>query len=189
MILGDSEIRIALQLRLRKKNPSSIILNELKVCNGRSIVDLAVLGDSFHGFEIKSDKDTLNRLPAQIIDYNKVFDYMTIVLGKVHHEKALDILPGWWSVWLAEIEGEKIKLKEVRKGKRNKAIDSFSLSQFLWREEAVMLMHREGIMDGMRNKRKWLLWDKIATSLPLESIYAHVKLTLADRYQNSEWKN
>lgn len=189
-MIGDAQIREAIHQEIRGRRPSTIVVNELKVCNGKSIVDLAILGKSLlHGIEIKSDKDTLNRLPDQAADYNKVFDFMTIVLGRTHYEKAIKIIPEWWNVWVADYENETVLLSEVRKGKRNWNVDSFSLSQFFWREEALEIMAKEGILDGMKTKRKWLLWDKIATSLSTESIYSHVKDTLQNRYQNHSWKN
>ncbi len=187
-MLGDLEIRQAIHTLIRDKRPSSIILDELKVC-GKSIVDIAVLGSGLIGIEIKSDKDTLNRLPNQIEDYNKVFDFMDIVLGKNHYEKAMKLLPDWWGVWIAEtIDGE-VVLTQLRKGKRNRQKDNFSLSQFLWREEALEIMIKEGIANGMKTKRKWILWDKMANSLSTDSIFSYVKQTLLSRYQNESWKN
>jgi hypothetical protein len=189
-MIGDAQIREAIHQEIRMRRPSTIVVDELKVCNGNSIVDLAILGKSLlHGIEIKSDKDTLNRLSDQAADYSKVFDFMTIVLGRTHYEKAVKIIPEWWNVWVADYENETVLLSEIRKGRRNWNIDSFSLSQFFWREEAIEIMAKEGILDGMKTKRKWLLWDKIATSLSTQSIYSHVKDTLQDRYHNHSWKN
>src|SRR5690606_14415828 len=100
-MLGDSEIRQAVHEKIKSTRSSAIVLDELQVCC-RSIVDIAVLSTGFLGIEIKSDKDTLNRLPDQITDYNKVFDSMIIVLGKCHYDKAINMIPDWWGVWIAE---------------------------------------------------------------------------------------
>lgn len=187
-MIGDFEIRTAIHSYLSNKYPNKIILDELKVCC-KSIIDIAILDSHLTGIEIKSEKDTLNRLPSQIDDYNKVFDYMTLVVGKNHYEKAIKIIPRWWSVWIAEDINGIVTLNEARNGFKNNQKDNFSLSQFLWREEALELMIKEGIISGMKTKRKWILWDKISQSLSCEQIFCYVKETLINRYQNQSWKN
>lgn len=53
--------------------------------NGTGIrADLALLGKTFHGIEIKSASDTLKRLPSQLEGYARYFDRITIVLASKH---------------------------------------------------------------------------------------------------------
>src|SRR5262245_26146770 len=61
--LGDAEIRHALRAYLRARyadKPGTAILDELAICRGQVRVDLAVVNGSVHGYEIKSDRDTLD---------------------------------------------------------------------------------------------------------------------------------
>jgi hypothetical protein len=53
------------------------------------------------GYEIKSDRDTLARLPNQIAAYELCFDTMTMVVGKRHLAKCRATLPEWWGIWEA----------------------------------------------------------------------------------------
>jgi hypothetical protein len=49
-------------------------------CNSAR-TDIAVINGSLHAFEIKSDSDSLDRLPSQIEAYQGVFEYITLVCG------------------------------------------------------------------------------------------------------------
>ena len=52
------------------------------------------------GYEIKTDKDNLKRLPHQIEAYNEVFDENYIIIGRKHIEMVNAIIPDWWGVYL-----------------------------------------------------------------------------------------
>ena len=57
------------------------------VWSGTVRIDVAVLNGEMCGYEIKSDRDTLERLPFQIEIYSKEFDKLTLVVGR-RHEKS-----------------------------------------------------------------------------------------------------
>ena len=82
--MRELDIRRALRKHLGfvfEEDPTALILEELGICRGTVRVDMAVVTGMLKGFEIKSDQDTLKRLPAQASAYNKVFDTLTIVAG------------------------------------------------------------------------------------------------------------
>src|SRR5690625_4537558 len=79
--------------------PSTIIVNELDVCYGAVIADMVVINGEIHGFEIKSERDTLERLPIQSKFYSKVFDTVTLVVSEKHIEKATKLVPDWWGIY------------------------------------------------------------------------------------------
>ncbi|MFJ5146896.1 sce7726 family protein, partial [Glutamicibacter sp. NPDC088455] len=82
MLTNDIDIRLALDERLQRKHgndPNVLIRHELGVDMGNRRVDLAVLNGHLAGWEIKSDRDTLLRLPEQADAFSKVMDYLTIV--------------------------------------------------------------------------------------------------------------
>jgi len=76
-LLGDPEIRQALRLRLSNehaKQADTVFIEEFGICRGQGRIDLAVVNSLFHGYEIKSDRDSLRRLDSQVELYSKVLD-------------------------------------------------------------------------------------------------------------------
>src|SRR5690606_14499419 len=78
---------------------STVIINELDVCAGSAIMDIVVVNGEIHGFEIKSERDNLKRLPQQISYYNRVFDRVTLVVSSDHLDKAQEMIPEWWGIY------------------------------------------------------------------------------------------
>lgn len=65
----ESTIRHALHQRLAPQlqdEPDALLLDELGLHRGQTRVDVAILGHELHGFEIKSDRDTLYRIIVSI---------------------------------------------------------------------------------------------------------------------------
>lgn len=67
-----------------------------ELARGACRVDVCVINGHLHGYEIKSDVDTLRRLPLQQQFYSDVLDKATIVVGQRHLDHALETLPAWW---------------------------------------------------------------------------------------------
>ena len=80
------------------------MVDELGVCRGQVRIDVAVVNGRFHGYEIKSDRDSLRRLDGQVDLYSKVLDRATIVVGDRHFTEALN------TVLNAEIEKTMVDL-------------------------------------------------------------------------------
>ena len=123
--LLDKEIRKPLLKRLYSNKNNLKIIEELDVTNAR--VDIATINkDYFCGYEIKSDKDTLNRLPTQILVYGYVFDKITIVVGKSKYSKI--VVPDFWGIMVAEDRNGKIVLTKKKNPKLTKNINKRWLS-------------------------------------------------------------
>src|SRR3989338_11292875 len=109
MTTNDKIIRVALReiLGKERKNYKSEeklpaeIFEEFGVSHGTARIDFAIVNGVMHGYEIKSDRDTLDRLPDQMREYNAVFDKMTLVVGRHHLYEALAIIPEWCGIILA----------------------------------------------------------------------------------------
>lgn len=70
---------------LISRHSSIIIGNEVMYGSSRKVVDLlAIIDNKTVAIEIKSDYDNLNRLPEQIIEYNKIFDKVIIISAPSH---------------------------------------------------------------------------------------------------------
>ena len=59
--MRDVDIRRALRTRVRDSDDmkEALVVDELGLCQGRARIDLAVVNSSLHGYEIKSERDTL----------------------------------------------------------------------------------------------------------------------------------
>ncbi|WP_074358135.1 sce7726 family protein [Mycobacteroides abscessus] len=159
--MRDVDIRAALVEQLRREFDGDKIVNEMGLCLGATRVDVAVINGSLHGYEIKSDRDTLARLPAQIELYSKVLDFCTIVCGARYLDKVRKIVPPWWGiVETCDLDGTVI-LKQRRKPRRNRKCDSLAVAQLLWRDEAASLLKTRGEWVKARETR-WHLWDRLA---------------------------
>jgi hypothetical protein len=104
--MRDKDIRQPLIRELRRSHDTdTLLVDEFGLCQGDVRVDVAVINSALNGFEIKSDSDTLDRLPAQQHVYSKVLDTVTIVAGEKHVDGILKIVPEWWSVRSARLVG------------------------------------------------------------------------------------
>ena len=122
-MLDDATIRTAFHLkRLRSvhQNPRTLVLDELGIDHGRQCADIAVINGRMTGYEIKSDRDTLDRLAKQIAGYNRIFDYAAVVATDRHLPQALRMLPLWWGI-IGVSAGSRggLRFRTVRKGSLN----------------------------------------------------------------------
>jgi hypothetical protein len=79
-VTRDADIRSVLvaELKQRFSDPShDLILEEFGCKTAR--IDIAVVNGALHGFEIKSDSDSLARLAGQAEQYGRVFDFVTLI--------------------------------------------------------------------------------------------------------------
>lgn len=77
---------------LLSKSENIIIGNEFMYGIKRKVVDLVVLkNDKIIAVEIKSNNDNLNRLEEQILEYEKIFDYILIVTTEKHINKVCEL--------------------------------------------------------------------------------------------------
>ncbi len=85
--MRDPDIRQKLRAdieRQHRADPDTLIVDELGLCQGAVRVDLAVVNAALHGYEIKSERDTLVRLPGQQEGYSRALDFVTVVTAEGH---------------------------------------------------------------------------------------------------------
>lgn len=181
----DIDIRRSLKHSLTLQfndDPDTLILDELGLCQGVARVDIAVVNGSLHGYEIKSEKDTLARLPGQINIYNKVLDEITIITGQCHLENVMKIIPYWWGIQIAEMDEENyVVLNTIREPEKNPYIDSYSIAQLLWREEALDLLRRFELEKGFISKPRQKIWEKLSHSFSLVDLKYYVREQIKSR--------
>lgn len=182
-MLKDKDIRLALleEISNYNKGKEHRIVEELAVCDGDARVDLALINGKLCGYEIKSDKDTLERLPNQIDSYNKTFDNITIVVGRKYEKKIKKEVPLWWGIKVAyKNKNELVCIEEIRASKKNKTINTRSVIELLWRQEIATLLKSKGIT-GISSKNRRELRDIAIKAISPNEIINYTRETLKTR--------
>lgn len=182
--MWDSDVRAATLNMLHEMHGGDAetrIVEEMGVWSGSVRIDIAVINGELSGFELKSDRDTLQRLPQQADIYSRVFDRMTLVVGARHTKRAREAVPKWWSITEATAVGEGVHLRIVRRGRKNPHPDPFLIAQLLWREEAIGLLDTLGLARGWRSKTAAKVHEHLALSLPISELAAEVRAVLKRR--------
>lgn len=181
--LGDAGIRPALRAHLvvDHGDGETKVIEELGVCRGQVRIDLAVVNGVLHGYEIKSDRDSLRRLGGQIELYSKVLDYATLVVGDRHLAEALNAVPCWWGVLRVHANQDGPKFKAVRRGRKNLHRDPRSLVELLWLDDAIALLAQRDAARGVRGKPRRIVWDRVCEHFELDEIAAAVRAHLKAR--------
>jgi hypothetical protein len=188
--MRDLEIRKQLRRRLECEfghDPDALILDELGVCCGEVRADMAVVNGELKGFEIKSDQDTLSRLPSQASVYSRVFDTISIVVAARHLAMATKCVPSWWGVLVAHIsENSEPSLTVHRAEKTNPSPDPLAVAQLIWRDEALDVLTRYKLQSGLGNKSRSVLWSVLVRNLPLAELQMVVRAKLKSR---RDWRS
>lgn len=183
--LGDATLRRALLRRLSARHeadPQALIVEELGLRHGRSRVDVAVVNGRLEGFEIKSRKDSLVRLPSQVATYSLVLDRATLLCDEGHVEEAASIAPGWWGVLSAEVGPRGgVKMMTVRRPRQNPSVDPASVIKLLWRDEALAALEELGMAVGLRGAPRRELYKRLVENLDPTTLRARVRACLRFR--------
>lgn len=191
LLTNDNNIRQALRVELDKEcanNPKEKIIEELGLQHGSIRIDIAVVNGIMHGYEIKSDRDTLARLPEQIQTYNAIFDRVTLVVGSKHFISAFKMVPDWWGIKTARISDEGVvSFNSIRRPKNNPTQHAVSIARLLWKQEALSKLENLGKADGIRSKPREVVYQRLAESIELKILKKHVRSVLLSPRQN--WRS
>jgi hypothetical protein len=182
--MRDRDIRSAVHRALwaeHRGDETTLIVDELGLCQGAVRADVAVINGSLAGFEIKSDRDTLQRLPRQIEVYGRVFDYVTLVVGKKHARAVKRSIPRCWGLAVASGSDASVTLETERPARRNTKTDPLSVARLLWREETLVLLRSRGLDAGLRSKPRRHLWEALVRELAADDLSAEVRRLLRAR--------
>lgn len=187
--MRDIDIRRHLLAEMSRKyrfDSETRIVQELGLCQGAARIDIAVVNGSIHGYEIKSERDTLFRLPSQIDVYNRALEFVTIVTAPNHADKAREIVPLWWGIRTAIPYAHGLKLTDFREAKRNPGVVPFAMAQLLWRDEALQALEDRRLASGIRSKPREELWRRLALELTLLDLGNVVRERLKRR--SADWR-
>ena len=183
--MRDLDVRRALRREVLKRHEgeaNTLVIYELGLRHGVARVDVAVVNGMLHGYEIKSDADTLERLPSQVAIYSAVLDKATLVVGERHVEKAVGLLPPWWGVKVAT-EGPRggIALRDETRSRSNPLVDPVAVAELLWRPEVADALRALGYQEKALRKARTHLYRELAQLVSLEDLQTIVRQALKRR--------
>lgn len=116
--MNENDIKVEVLAWIRRAcrgRALPVVTSEFSL-NGTGIrADLAVLGDDFCGIEIKSDYDTLKRLPSQMEGYARYFDQTMLVVADRHVKSLESVDIKHASAWVFEGRG---KYRQIIEGSK-----------------------------------------------------------------------
>jgi hypothetical protein len=190
MTTSDKIIRTALMVdlkRLHSGDDKLRIVEEFGIEHGAARVDIAVVNGVMHGYEIKSDRDTLLRLPEQMNAYNSVFDQVTLVVGKQHLYDAINLVPDWWGITIAKIDArQSVVFNCMREAKDNVTQTNISIARLLWRGEALRILEDAGDANGLRSKPRELIYERLSKAFEQKDLKDKVREILFFR---EDWRS
>ena len=179
---NEESVRAALRRMVAgRKEAGALLIDELGLLRGNARIDLVVVGDHLHGYEIKTGRDDLRRLVSQANLYSRVFDRVSLVCDDRHVSQALNMVPHWWEVLRIASAASGPRFKTARRGRRNPQRDVRALVELLWREAAMALLAQRRTLRGLRGKPRAHLWDSICELFKADevgvAVRAHLRTT------------
>lgn len=175
----DCDIRAVLLNELRAQDASAAIFEELPLLRGRGRADVAFVNGELCGFEIKSARDSLRRLGDQVHQYDAVFEYTTVVVANHHLRGVRKLVPAHWGISLAVVIEDVLTIKQIRKARRNRALDPRALARLLWKRECIRVLAQNGVRVDVSTP-VIDLWPAVA-GLPFKSLCRNVREALKSR--------
>lgn len=183
--MRDADIRKILHevemKRICALDPSTRVIDELGIFEGKFRIDVAVVNGYLHGYEIKSEEDNLLRLESQQSAYNKVFDKLTLVADEHHVEEAMKVVPSFWGLMVAGMRNGVAYVDEIWSPRLNPEVDPYAICQLLWKEEAMSALASRKLSAGLWTARRRVLWETLTSSIELNELKEIVRDTLKNR--------
>ncbi|CAI8758511.1 MULTISPECIES: sce7726 family protein [Pseudomonas] len=188
-ITRDRDVRAALLNKViaeHVSDPSTLVIEELGLEHGACRVDVTVVNGALHGYEIKSDVDTLERLPFQVEAYSRSLDKATLIVAERHLVKAEAILPAWWGIKSVHVGPRgAVHIRTHRPVSYNPSISPYHLAHLLWRPEAEELLISKGIPSKALRVNKSGLYSLLVETTSLIELRTYVRAKLKSR---TDWR-
>ena len=190
--MHDPDIRNALRTDLHRRygaDPDTAVIDELSIRRGVTRIDLALVNGVLHGFELKSDYDSLCRLVEQVQAYGTVCNRATLVVGERHVKNAADLMPDWWGIRVVRSDAGRPIFRDLKLPQANPSLDPVAIAQLLRRSEAKAFIRDMGWseLDSTASRRH--LCDFLASraDLPLlcHRVRCYIRARKSDAIQHS----
>lgn len=183
-LLGDKEIRYWLKVRLSAAWPAPrAVLEELRVYNGNAIADVVAIHRDAHCYEIKSDKDSIERIQKQAHYYDPVFRKVTLVTTSKHLQRAEILVPPHWGIIVASPIKGKVIFSHVRPVGLNPHFNKQLALLTLWRSELTDLAEPISEIKLAKMNRQNLT-ELLANNYSAVKISEEISKQLSGRIQN-----
>ncbi|RZK42938.1 MAG: hypothetical protein EOO57_00650 [Hymenobacter sp.] len=173
--MNDPEIRARLYPLLL----GGVHIDELPT--GTTRADVVHVTPAFmHGYEVKGDGDTLQRVENQLRCYAEVYDFVTFIVTEKHLPKLLPRLPAWVGVLVAEAEGD--TLRTHRPASYNATVQRAPLAALLWVEEVKQFLLARGLAGASTLRQREIAhYLRTTQTIPLSSLAQYARERLMAR--------
>ncbi|WP_406567227.1 sce7726 family protein [Azospirillum fermentarium] len=182
--LRDGDIRRPLHLWLERQHegcPETGIIHELRIPRPSARADIAVVNGEMVGYEIKSDVDSLARLPRQARAFNRVFDRAYIITTEKHLHQVEASVPFWWGIAVPS-SGEGTSLFSLIRSAGQNPSPSLEAALFILRKpELISILVAHNLAKGMRDKRHAELVRYATSNIEQDTLKATLRKTLRGR--------
>jgi hypothetical protein len=178
----EPEIRAGLKAWIAETlGPRAAVIDELAIKHGKYRVDVCAITDRLHGYEIKSDQDTLKRLPAQSKHFSLVFHRMTLVIGPGLLGPAIAEVPHWWGIMLVTRDRDGgATFTVLREAQENPKPNYRWVVRLLWRGELTTCLNDQGVR-GYSKLKYWQVANLMLDSFTPQELTERVTQGLRER--------
>ncbi|WP_019948675.1 sce7726 family protein [Hymenobacter aerophilus] len=173
--MNDADIRPLLYPLLA----GGVFIDELPT--GTTRADVVHITEQFmHGYELKGDADTLQRVPRQLPCYSQAYDFVTFVVTEKHLARLLPLLPEWVGVLVASPAG----LQAHRPAQYNATVERPAVAGLLRVEEIKQYLLAQGLpgVSGLR-RRDIMSFLRTTRLVSLADLAHFVRRQLLSRYE------
>ncbi len=171
--MRDRDVRNAVRgelSRIHSGDHDTRIIEEMGIWSSTARIDIAVVNGELCGFELKSARDNLKRLPDQQTIYSAVFDRVTLVTAENHLAASLRVIPDWWGISVASTSDGQVCLAPERTAEFNPEISALMVARLLWRDEALAILSKFSLDKGYRSKPVAVLHERLVEAVSLSTL-------------------
>ncbi|MDO6840777.1 sce7726 family protein [Paraglaciecola chathamensis] len=177
----ENDIKALVVERLKVKGILGVgdtLISEFTVDNRSRRTDLLLVRESdIWAVEVKSEFDSLHRLPLQVDKYNAFFDKVIVACAQKHTQEALKITPQNVEIW--EITKQQ-DIKIIRRGKIAKVKNKELLLKLFKRSELNKLARKTDADLTFSDKKELIT---LLSKVPLKDIRTAVIDSIKSRYK------
>lgn len=163
----------------------AVIINEMVVANWSRRADLVLANGRLYGFEIKSEVDTLKRLPGQVDAFMEHFDKVIIVAATKFVRHLVDSYPPEVGILEVRREGDGIGIKQIRAGRISEIKSHSVVASHLTKGEIDVFLRANGLLDSGDKARARVELLGMVSRVPLKRLKEYVLETLKRKYRGT----
>ena len=163
---------------------SCAIIPEFRV--GLSKADIAVFNGTSSVYEIKTELDSLDRLPSQMADYHQVFNHIYVVTHEKYVERIEAIVPKTVGIFILNAKNELTEHRPVQSNKSN--VDQKTMMASLrMKEYSKIISDFHGYVPEVPNTKYYRACEELISEIPREHAHdAMVEVLLGRKLTNHQ---